>query len=41
MSINVLIFGIGIVISISVYFAIIEIKDSVFTRLGFVDNKEE
>ena len=37
----VLIFGIGIVISILVYFTIIEIKASVFPRLGFVGNKED
>ena len=29
------------IISILVYFTIIEIKASVFPRLGFVDNKEE
>lgn len=37
----VLIFGIGIVISILIYFTIIEMKASVFSRLGFVGNKEE
>lgn len=37
----VLILGIGIVISILVYFIVIEIKASVFPRLGFKEDKEE